>query len=108
MEVAWPGKALTLHVHPHCSQEDMMHLDLAVTAALLAIQGKVSQPEQLQTMAFCGMLGLKGDVVDPLPHRSGTEAVQDGGKDEGMRAQWNAPTFGHGTHSSLQRHLSID
>ena len=30
MEVAWPGKALTLHVHPHCSQEDMMHLDLAV------------------------------------------------------------------------------
>ena len=40
IEVAWPGKALTLHVHPHCSQEDMMHLDLAVAAALLAIQGK--------------------------------------------------------------------
>ena len=75
MEVAWPGKALTLHVHPHCSQEDMMHLDLAVAAALLAIQGKMPEPERLQTMAFCGMLGLKGDVVDPLPHRSGTEAV---------------------------------
>ena len=52
-----------------------MHLDLAVAAALLAIQGKVSQPEQLQTMAFCGMLGLKGDVVDPLPHRSGTKVI---------------------------------
>ena len=75
MEVAWPGKALTLHVHPHCSQEDMMHLDLAVAAALLAIQGKMPKSERLQTMAFCGMLGLKGDVVDPLPHRPGTEAV---------------------------------
>ena len=75
MEVAWPGKALTLHVHPHCSQEDVMHLDVAVAAALLAIQGKISQPVRLQTMAFCGMLGLKGDVVDPLPHRTGTEAV---------------------------------
>ena len=75
MEVAWPGKALTLHVHPHCSKEDMMHLDLAVAAALLAIQGKISQPERLQTMVFCGMLGLNGDVVNPLPHRTATEAV---------------------------------
>ena len=75
MEVALPGKALTLHVHPHCSQEDMMHLDVAVAAALLAIQGKISQPDRLQTMAFCGMLGLKGDVVDPLPHRTATESV---------------------------------
>ena len=75
MEVAWPGKALTLHVHPHCSQEDMMHLDLAFAAALLAIQGKMPKSERLQIMAFCGMLGLKGDVVDPLPHRTGTEAV---------------------------------
>ena len=52
-----------------------MHLDLAVAAALLAIQGKIPKPERLQTMAFCGMLGLKGDVVNPLPHRNGTEAV---------------------------------
>ena len=57
MEVSWPGKALTLHVHPHCSQEDMMHLDVAIAAGLLAIQGKISRPERLQTMAFCGMLG---------------------------------------------------
>ena len=53
-----------------------MHLDLAVAAALLAILGKMPEPERLQTMAFCGMLGLNGDVVDPLPHRSGTEAVR--------------------------------
>ena len=75
MEVAWPGKALTFHVHPHCSQEDMMHLDVAVAVGLLAIQGKISQPKRLQTMAFCGMLGLDGDVVDPLPHRAATEAI---------------------------------
>ena len=75
MEVSWPGKALTLHVHPHCSQEDMMHLDVAIAAGLLAIQGKISRPERLQTMAFCGMLGLKGDVVDPLPHRSAAEVT---------------------------------
>lgn len=74
-EVSWPGKALTLHVHPHCNQEDMMHLDLAVAAGLLAIQGKIPQPARLVSMAFCGMLGLEGDVVNPLPHRSGMESL---------------------------------
>ena len=75
MDVPWPGKALTLHVHPHCSTEAMMHLDVAVAVGLLAIQGKISQPKRLQTMAFCGMLGLDGDVVDPLPHRAATESI---------------------------------
>lgn len=48
MDVSWPGKALTLHVHPHCSTEAMMHLDVAVAVGLLAIQGKISQPKRLQ------------------------------------------------------------
>ena len=37
VNVSWPGKALTLHIHPQCSQEDMMHLDVAVAAGLMAI-----------------------------------------------------------------------
>ena len=75
MGVSWPGKALTLHVHPHCQQEDLMHLDVAVAAAMLAIQGKIPQATRLQSLAFCGMLGLEGDVVDPLPHRNATESM---------------------------------
>ena len=75
VNVSWPGKALTLHIHPQCSQEDMMHLDVAVAAGLMAIQGMVAHANSLQTLAFCGMLGLEGDVVNPLPHRIVAESL---------------------------------
>lgn len=52
-----------------------MHLDVAVAAGLMAIQGMVAHANSLQSLAFCGMLGLEGDVVNPLPHRSVVESL---------------------------------
>ena len=40
-------QALTLHVHPTCTKEDVPHLDLAFAAALLTLSGR-HQPQRLR------------------------------------------------------------
>lgn len=64
--VAWPGKALTLNVHPACSSEELPFVDVALSLALLAIQGKLD-PNLLSKVASTGMLSLEGDLRWPGP-----------------------------------------
>lgn len=56
--------ALTLHVHPTCTKDDVPHLDLAFAAALLKIGGRL-QAQDLQHTAHAGALTLSGDIQDP-------------------------------------------
>ncbi|MGB1384048.1 MAG: ATP-binding protein [Flavobacteriales bacterium] len=61
VHVRWPGKALTLHVHPPCRPEDFMHLDVPVALTLLALQGQVSS-EKVAQVASTGTLSLDGKI----------------------------------------------
>jgi len=62
--VSWPGKAMTLHVHPHCSPEDMQHLDVALATALLAVQSLV-RIDDAKRLVSHGMLRLNGEICAP-------------------------------------------
>lgn len=66
LEVTWPGKALTLNVHPACSAEELPFADVALSLALLAVQGKLD-PNLLSKVASTGMLSLEGDLRWPGP-----------------------------------------
>lgn len=61
MGIGWPGKALTLSVHPACSADDLPYADLAIALALLAVQGEIDV-QVLPNIASTGMLGLDGDL----------------------------------------------
>ena len=61
LKVAWPGKALTLNVHPACSAEELPFVDVALSLALLAVQGKLD-PNLLSKVASTGMLSLEGNL----------------------------------------------
>ena len=52
-----PTQALTLHVHPTCTKEDVPHLDLALAAALLTLGGRLQAHDLLHT-AHAGTLTL--------------------------------------------------
>lgn len=56
--------ALTLHVHPTCTKDDVPHLDMAFAAALLKIGGRL-KAQDLQHTAHAGALTLSGDIQDP-------------------------------------------
>lgn len=62
--VGWPGKSLTLHVHPTCSPEDVAFLDVALGLCMLAVKGEVDAQELVQ-VASSGMLGLDGQLCWP-------------------------------------------
>ena len=57
-------QALTLHVHPNCTKEDVPHLDLAFAAALLTLSGRLQSQDLLHT-AHAGTLTLAGDLHGP-------------------------------------------
>ncbi len=57
-------QALTLHVHPTCTKEDVPHLDLAFAAALLTLSGRLQSQDLLHT-AHAGTLTLAGDLHGP-------------------------------------------
>ncbi len=59
-----PTQALTLHVHPTCTKEDVPHLDLAFAAALLTLGGRLQAHDLLHT-AYAGTLTLAGDLHGP-------------------------------------------
>lgn len=61
MNVRWPGKALTLHVHPAIRANEINELDVPVALALLAIQ-KHMGPQLLANLVSTGMLGLDGEA----------------------------------------------
>ena len=61
-----PTQALTLHVHPTCTKEDVPHLDLALAAALLTLGGRLSTYD-LQRTAHAGTLTLSGGLHGPTP-----------------------------------------
>ena len=60
MDVRWPGKALTLHVHPALRAGEINELDVPVALALLAIRKNLG-PRSLSGLVSTGMLGLTGD-----------------------------------------------
>ena len=66
MNVRWPGKSLTLHVHPALRTSEMTGLDVPVALAIMAIQGKFL-PEKLSRLVSHGMLGLDGETSNPEP-----------------------------------------
>ena len=61
-----PTQALTLHVHPTCTKEDVPHLDLALATALLTLGGRLSTHD-LQRTAYAGTLTLSGGLHGPTP-----------------------------------------
>ena len=64
IDVRWPGKALTLHVHPALRGEEVNELDVPVALALLAIRKKLGGPS-LSKLVSTGMLGLDGEARLP-------------------------------------------
>ena len=64
MDVRWPGKALTLHVHPALRAGEMNELDVPVALALLAIRKNLG-PGSLSGLVSTGMLGLDGEIRLP-------------------------------------------
>lgn len=64
----WPGKSLTLHFHPACRPEDLVHLDVPVALLMLAIQGQLPD-EGLSECASTGCLDLAGNLH--LPNEAG-------------------------------------
>lgn len=61
MNVRWPGKALTLHVHPALRAGEINELDVPVALALLAIRKNLG-PRSLSGLVSTGMLGLDGET----------------------------------------------
>ncbi|MGB1099627.1 MAG: ATP-binding protein [Flavobacteriales bacterium] len=61
MNVRWPGKALTLHVHPALRAGEINELDVPVALALLAIRKNLA-PRSLSGLVSTGMLGLDGET----------------------------------------------
>ena len=61
MDVRWPGKALTLHVHPALRAGEINELDVPVALALLAIRQSLG-PKSLSGLVSSGMLGLDGET----------------------------------------------
>ena len=51
-------------MHPTCTKEDVPHLDLALAAALLTLDGRLQAHDLLHT-AFAGTLTLAGDLHGP-------------------------------------------
>ena len=41
LEVRWPGKALTLHVHPACNAAQLAQLNLPIALAFLALLERI-------------------------------------------------------------------
>ena len=70
MDVRWPGKALTLHVHPALRAGEINELDVPVALALLAIRKNLG-PGLLSGLVSTGMLGLDGETRIPR-----TQAIQ--------------------------------
>lgn len=68
----WPGKALTLHFHPACRPEDLLHLDVPVALLMLAIQGQLPA-EGLSECVSTGCLDLAGNLH--LPHDAGLSQI---------------------------------
>lgn len=93
--VAWPGKALTLNVHPACTAEDMPFVDVALSLAFLAVQSQMSAA-LLSKVASTGMLSLEGDLRWPgltlAQHKS--NAVSQSQAPEGV-ALWIGPDLPH-------------
>ena len=61
MNVRWPGKALTLHVHPALRAGEINELDVPLALALLAIRKNLA-PRSLSGLVSTGMLGLDGET----------------------------------------------
>ena len=66
LEVRWPGKALTLHVHPACNAAQLAQLDLPIALAFLALLERID-PSDVRHIASHGLLGLDGEILDPNP-----------------------------------------
>ena len=64
LDVKWPGKALTLNIHPACTAEEMPYLDVAMAVAFLVLQGRIDK-NSCQRFACAGMLSLDGSLRSP-------------------------------------------
>ncbi|MDG1674701.1 MAG: ATP-binding protein [Flavobacteriales bacterium] len=72
--VSWPGRALTLNIHPACTAEELPFVDVALSLALLAVQGKIN-PTTLSKVASTGMLSLEGNLRWPGPPATQASSV---------------------------------
>ena len=59
LEVRWPGKALTLHVHPACNAAQLAQLDLPE-----------KHSDTSSTQENCTCIGQKGQLIGPPTHGS--------------------------------------
>jgi magnesium chelatase family protein len=72
MKVPWPGKALTLHVHPPCRPEEVLYLDLPVALTLLALKGQLDA-DLVAQIASTGTLSLDGKLHGAEEYSSSRE-----------------------------------
>ena len=74
--ISWPGKALTLHLHPPCSSDELAQLDLAIAVAFITIQGRAHDTFNPHHVGFFGMLSLDGAISDPKPGQTSPETFR--------------------------------
>ena len=67
LEVRWPGKALTLHVHPACNAAQLAQLDLPIALAFLAL---LERSDTSSAQENCTCIEQKGQLIGPPTHGS--------------------------------------